>query len=377
VRSDRPVIVDALRTPIGTERGMFRAVTVDRLVTPLIVELVSRCTAPDRIGQVILGNVRGPGGNLARYCALDAGLPRTVTGLTVDQQCGSGLAAIECARGALALNPGLVLAGGAQSASTQPLTFWPGAGAGEPEEFNCARFAPERFDDPGMGPAADLLAGEHGVSRQRQDAYASRSHERAVRSIDAGVFDDEIVPIDGIRIDERPRRGFTVQRLARFRPVFRPGGTVTAANSCGVNDGAAMVLMADAVTHARLGVPGLRILDAVTVGGDPSRPGFGVAQAVRLLYERTGLGPDDFDAVECNEAFSGQILACLDAIGIPDERNCVQGGALALGHPWAATGAILMTRLFTQMVREGGGGRGLAAIAIAGGMGAAMAVEAC
>jgi acetyl-CoA C-acetyltransferase len=198
-----------------------------------------------------------------------------------------------------------------------------------------------------------------------------------VRSIDAGVFNDEIVPIDGIRVDERPRRGFTVQRLARFRPVFRPGGTVTAANSCGVNDGAAMVLMADAVTHARLGVPGLRILDAVTVGGDPSRPGFGVAQAVRLLYERTGLGPDDFDAVECNEAFSGQILACLDAIGIPDERNCVQGGALALGHPWAATGAILMTRLFTQMVREGGGGRGLAAIAIAGGMGAAMAVEAC
>ncbi len=191
------------------------------------------------------------------------------------------------------------------------------------------------------------------------------------------IFDAEIVPVADVRSDERPRRGFTTERLARFRPIFRDGGTVTAANSCGVNDGAAMVLMTDAETHAGLGLPGLRILDAVTIGGMPARPGFGLVPAVRKLYERTGLGPGDFDAVECNEAFAGQILACLDAIGIPDERNCVQGGALALGHPWAATGAVLLTRLFTQLVREERGGRGLAAIAIAGGMGAAIAVEVC
>lgn len=378
--SNQPVIIDAVRTPIGTEHGALKHATVDQLVTPLIAELAARCPAPEQIEQVILGNLRGPGGNLARYCALDAGLPQRVTGLTVDQQCGAGLAAVECARGALALNPGFVLAGGAQSASTQPRTFWPDGSTAGPdalEEFTRAPFVPERFDDPGMGLAADLVAAEHGIGRQRQDAYAARSHERAVRSLDAGTFDAEIVPVADVRSDERPRRGFTAERLARFRPIFRDGGTVTAANSCGVNDGAAMVLMTDAETHAGLGLPGLRILDAVTIGGMPARPGFGLVPAVRKLYERTGLGPGDFDVVECNEAFAGQILACLDAIGIPDERNCVQGGALALGHPWAATGAVLLTRLFTQLVREERGGRGLAAIAIAGGMGAAIAVEVC
>lgn len=378
--SSSPVIIDAVRTPIGTEHGSLKNVTVDQLVTPLIAELAARCPEPAAISQVILGNLRGPGGSLARYCALDAGLPQQVTGLTVDQQCGAGLAAVECARGALALNPGFILAGGAQSASTQPRTFWPAALADAPgglEEFTRAPFVPERFDDPGVGLAADLLAEECGIGRARQDAYAARSHQRAVHSIDAGVFDDEIVLIAGVTTDERPRRGFTQQRLARFRPVFRPGGTVTAANACGVNDGASLVLMTDAHTHARLGVGGLRILDLVTVGGTPARPGIGVVPAVRRLYERTGLGPDDFEVVECNEAFAGQILACLDEIGIPDERNCVQGGALALGHPWAATGAVLLTRIFTQLVREGRGGRGLAAIAIAGGMGAAIAVEAC
>lgn len=378
--SSHPVIIEALRTPIGTERGVLKTAKVDQLVTPLIAELAARCPQPEQINQVILGNVRGPGGNLARYCALDADLPQRVTGLTVDQQCGAGLAAVECARGALVLNRGFVLAGGAQSASTQPRTFWPGASTDDLdllEEFTRAPFVPERFDDPGMGLAADLLAAEHGISRQRQDAYAARSHERAVRSAEAGIFDAEIVPVFGVAADERPRRGFTPQRLSRFRPVFREGGTVTAANSCGVNDGASMVLMTDAATHARLGLPGLRILDAVTLGGTPARPGFGLVPAVRELYARTGLGPDDFDVVECNEAFAGQILACLDAIGIPEERNCVEGGALALGHPWAATGAVLLTRLFTQLVREQRGTRGLAAIAIAGGMGAAIAVETC
>lgn len=376
-----PVIIDAIRTPIGTEHGALKSVTVDQLASPLIAELARRCPAPEQISQVILGNLRGPGGNLARYCALDAGLPQQVTGLTVDQQCGAGLAAVACARGALALDAGIILAGGAQSASTQPRTFWPGASTDTPaedlEEFTKAPFVPERLDDPGMGLAADLLADEQQIGRDRQDAYAARSHQSAVRSIDDGIFDNEIWPIAGVGQDERPRRGFTEQRLARFRPVFRANGTVTAANSCGVNDGASLVMVADAETHARLGVPGLRILDMVTVGGTPARPGFGIVPAVEKLYRHTGLGPADFDAIEFNEAFAGQVLACLDAVGIADDRNCLQGGALALGHPWAATGAILLTRLFTQLVRQGRGRRGLAAIAIAGGMGTAVAVEVC
>lgn len=372
------VIIDALRTPIGTEGGALKSITVDQLVTALLRELAARCPTPDAITQVVLGNVRGPGGNLARYCALDAELPQHVTGLTVDQQCGAGMAAIEVGLGTLARNPGAyILAGGAQSASTQPSTFWPPIGDQQAEQFTRAPFVPDRFDDPGMGLAADLLAEEHGIGRERQDAYAARSHDRAVATQDAHGFDAEIVPIGGIHRDERPRRGFTTERLARFRPVFREGGTVTAANACGVNDGAAMVLLTDAATHARLNVPGLRILDIVTIGGTPNRPGIGLVPAVQKLCARTGLGVDDFDVIEFNEAFAGQILACLDALGIADERNCSQGGALALGHPWAASGAVLVTRLFSQLVRQGRGRRGLAAIAIAGGMGAAIAVEVC
>lgn len=372
-----PVIIEAVRSPLGTEGGALRAVSVDALVTPFLRRLSESCPEPDAIREVVLGNVRGPGGNLARYCALDAGLPEHVPGLTLDRQCGAGMAAIEHARGTLAFEPGFVIAGGAQSASTQPLTAWPAAPGAEPVPFTRAPFAPPRFEDPDMGLAADLLAAERGISRERQDAYALRSHERAVAAQDAGIFDAEIVPLAGVTADERPRRGWTLDRLARFRPVFRAGGTVTAANACGVNDGSAAVLLTDAETHDRLGVPGLRILDVVTVGGAPRRPGFGIVPAVERVCARLGLGVDAFDAIECNEAFAGQVLACLDAVGIPEEANCRQGGALALGHPWAASGAVLVTRLFTQLVRERRGRLGLAAIAIAGGMGSAMVVEAC
>jgi acetyl-CoA C-acetyltransferase len=168
-----------------------------------------------------------------------------------------------------------------------------------------------------------------------------------------------------------------VQRLARLRPAFAPGGAVTVGNSCGINDGAAAVTLVDAGTHRRLGVPGLRVLATATAGVDPNRPGLGIVPAARQALDRAGLGLDDVDVVEFNEAFAGQVLACCAELALDPERVCPEGGALALGHPWGASGAVLAVRLFAQLVRGGRGRTGLAAIAVGGGQGVAMVVEAC
>jgi acetyl-CoA C-acetyltransferase len=183
--------------------------------------------------------------------------------------------------------------------------------------------------------------------------------------------------VAGVARDDRPRPGLTVERLARLRPAFRDGGTVTAGNACGVNDGAAAVTLVDGETHRRLGVPGLRVLATATAGTDPSLPGLGLVPAVRIALGRAGLVLDDIDVVEINEAFAGQVLACCTELGLAPERVCPDGGALALGHPWGASGAVLVVRLFTQLVREQAGRFGLAAIAVGGGQGVAMVVERC
>ena len=368
-------IVDARRTAIGSARGMWRGVDATGLAAPVLAELARTCPAPELIRQIVMGTVRGPGGNIARVAALAAGL-NGVPALSVDRQCGSGLAAVEVGHHWLAAEPGYVIAGGVQSVSTEPLTYWPPT-AGEPaRRYERAPFAPPGWEDPEMGEAADALAAERGVGRERQDAYAAGSHRRAVAAQEAGLFTAEIVPVHGRSRDERPRSGFTPERLARFRPAFRAGGTVTAANSCGINDGAAAVLMADEDTWRRHRGPGLRVLALCSATCDPARPGWGIVPACRLALARSGVSADQLDVVEFNEAFAGQVLACLDALGIDQGRNCRQGGAIALGHPWAASGAILLTRLFSQLVRQGRGRYGLAAIAIGGGQGTAAVVEA-
>ena len=363
----------ALRTPIGTAGGALADVSAAELAAPVLRALADEVPLP--VQDVVLGNCMGPGGDVARVSALAAGLGIDVPGLTVDRQCGSGLAAIDV--GAHLVRPGaVVLAGGVESASTAPLRFWPGE---PPVRYERAPFAPEPFGDPDMGYAADVLAAKSGVSRARQDAYAARSHARALGTRDAGGFDAELVRVGGVVRDERPRP-ITVERLGRLRPAFRPeqdGGTVTAGNSCGVNDGAAVVALVDAATHRSLEVPGLRVLATATAGVDPELPGIGLVPAVRSALHRSGLGPADLDVVEVNEAFAGQVLACYDELGLDPDRVCVEGGALALGHPWGASGAVLVVRLFSQLVRAGRGRYGLAAIAVGGGQGVAVVVERC
>lgn len=371
-----PVVVGALRTPIGTAGRSLAGVDAASLAAPVLRRLAAEL--PDLPAEeVVLGNCMGPGGNVARVAALAAGLPVAVPGLTVDRQCGSGLAAITTAAALVRETPGLVLAGGTESVSTAPWRFWPPSPGQEPQRYERAPFAPAELGDPDMGLAADLLAAERGVSRERQDTYAAQSHTRAHATQQAGGFDEEVVPVGGVDRDDRPRPGMTVERLARLRPSFRPDGTVTAGNSCGVNDGAAAVAVVDGDTHERLGLPGLRILATATAGVDPNRPGIGIVPAVRTALDRAGVWLEEVDVVELNEAFAGQVLACCDDLGLDPARVCPQGGALALGHPWGASGAVLVVRLFSQLVRQGRGRYGLAAIAVGGGQGVALVVERC
>jgi len=371
---DEPVIVAALRTPIGTAGKSLAAVDAAQLAAPVLRRLTGDLPAVP-VDDVVLGNCMGPGGDVARVAALAAGLPVEVPAMTVDRQCGSGLAAIATGAALVRATPGLVIAGGTESASTAPWRFWPPQGDEAPRRFERAPFAPADVGDPDMGLAADLLAEERGVSRDRQDSYAAQSHARAHAAQQSRLFDAELVPVGDVDRDERPRPGLSAERLGRLRPTFRPGGTVTPGNACGVNDGAAAVALIDAGSHADLGLPGLRVLASATAGVDPNRPGLGIVPAVRAALARAGLDLEAIDVVELNEAFAGQVLACCDELGLDPARVCAQGGALALGHPWGASGAVLVVRLFTQLVRQLGGRYGLAAIAVGGGQGVAMVVE--
>ncbi|MDN5718244.1 MAG: thiolase family protein [Janibacter sp.] len=374
-----PVIIAATRSPIGTAGRSLSSHSADQLAGPVLAATLERSgLAADEISDVVLGNCMGPGGDVARSAALAAGLPVTVPALTVDRQCASGLAAIDIAAQLVRGGARAVLAGGVESVSTAPWRHWPPVDGADPVRYERAPFAPAGWDDPEMGIANDLLAHEAGITRQRQDEYAARSHARAVTARDAGRLDGEIVAVDGVARDDRPKAALTVDKLARLRPAFRTDGSVTAGNSCGISDGAAAVAVVDETTRARLEVPGLRILATATAGVEPNRPGRGLVPATHLALERAGVGLDEIDVIELNEAFAGQILACCDELGLDAVRVCPDGGALALGHPWGASGAVLAVRLFHQLVTQrAGGGIGLAAIAAGGGQGVAMVVQAC
>ncbi|MGA9871271.1 MAG: thiolase family protein [Rhodococcus sp. (in: high G+C Gram-positive bacteria)] len=381
---DNPVLVAPWRTPIGNAGHGFAALTTTDLAAPVLRATVATLRdhgIDDEVDDVVLGNCLGPGGNPARIAALEAGLGISVPGVTVDRQCGAGLDAVMQA--AMRIRSGedrLILAGGVESASTAPWRFWPprfrppnpgvdGQEGAAPVRYTRAPFAPAGFPDPDMGSAADDLAVARGIDRVRQDAYAARSHALAAEA----DFSAEIVPVAGIERDQRIRKNMTRDRLARLRPSFTADGTATAGNSCGISDGAAVMAV---TTEARAkGLPALRVLGSAVAGSDPALPGLGPVPAIEKVLQRTGIALDDIGVVEITEAFASVVLAVSDELGIDENLLCPQGGAIAMGHPWGASGAILLVRLSARMLAEGGPQLGLAACAIGGGQGIAMIVE--
>jgi len=377
-----PVLVGGRRTPIGTAgHGFARCDVIELTATALAAVAGQVAPLGLPIDDVLIGNCLGPGGNIARVAALAAGLGDAVPGVTVDRQCGSGLdAVLQAAARVRAGDAELVLAGGAESASTAPWRFWPPAGSAVPVRYTRAPFAPDGYPDPGMGEAADALARRLKISRERQDDYAARSHALTFEAQQAGTYIPEIVAIRGVSADDRPRAGLDAARLARLRPSFGTDGTATAGNSCGISDGAAAVGVTTEKAAVRAGLPYLRIVGAAVAAGPPELPGLGPAPAVRRLLSRPaatdrGVGIGDIEAVEITEAFASVVLAVIDDLGLDVERVCADGGAIGLGHPWGASGTILLVRLASRMLRDGGPELGLAACAIGGGQGLAMLLE--
>ncbi|MGB6179801.1 MAG: thiolase family protein, partial [Rhodococcus sp. (in: high G+C Gram-positive bacteria)] len=310
-----------------------------------------------------------PGGDVARVSALQAGLGHEVPGVTVDRQCGSGLDAVALASSRIrAGDDALILAGGVESASTAPWRYVAPVDNADPVRYTRAPFTPAGTPDPDMGVAADDLARALGIDRSRQDAYAERSHRLASET----DFSAEIVEVGGVRRDERVRSGLTVARLGRLRPAFSPCGTATAGNSCGISDGAAALAV---TTFDRADGPALRVLGWAVAGSDPALPGLAPVPAITAVLGQCGVSLSDVGIVEITEAFATVALAVIDSLDLDPAIVCPQGGAIALGHPWGASGAILLVRLAEQMCAPDSPALGLAVCAIGGGQGIAMLVE--
>ncbi len=352
---------------------MFRALDPEDLAAPVLrAALADTPFAPARIDDVILGNAAGPGGNVARLSALTAWGDVTIPGLTVDRQCGAGLEAVILACRLVQSGAGdLYVAGGVESQSRQPLRALPARDSGAAIPYTRARFSPDTIGDPEMGAAADTVAARYGISRARQDAFALRSHSRARAAQGAGAFTAEIAPVAGHDTDECPRSGLTPERLARLRPAFTPQGTVTVANACPLNDGAAALVITSRARARAAGLPFvLAFEDAAAAGVDPNLLGIGpVASTRKLLARRPDLALDRLTHLEFNEAFAAQVLASLDQLTLPDTLPNPQGGAIALGHPFGASGAILVTRLFAQLRTAPQDALAMAMIGIGGGQG--------
>lgn len=376
--SRKPVIIAALRTPIARAYGALSSIDVEYLASPLIKAMIERAhIEKHEIDDVILGNAAGGGGNIARLAALTAGLPVDIAGQTVDRQCGSGLEAVVLACRLVEAGAGQIyLAGGAESVSTAPWRVKrPKLAKEMPQFFARARFSPETIGDPDMGEMAENIARHYHISRQKQDAFALQSHQRALEARANHCFDDEIIPVETANglfaNDDCPRTGLTIETLGQLRPVFEKNGSVTAGNTCPLNDGASVVLVTSLAKAKKLDVRyGLCFIDSALSGVDPNFAGMGAAASTKKLLKKLALCDcSKFDVIEFNEAFAAQVLACLEQLDIPPEKINREGGAIALGHPFGASGTILVTRLFSQMKKMDGGALGLTTMSIGGGMG--------
>ena len=394
------VILDGIRTPIGRYAGALRAVRPDDLAAHVLQAIVRRNTLdPQGIEDVIMGCTNQAGEdnrNVARMAVLLAGLPPEVPGQTVNRLCGSGMQAVHAAAQAIAYGSGEVyIAGGVESMTRAPYVL------GSPDvafprgpmilhdttigwRFANPKLA-EAYPLYSMGETAENVAERYGISREDQDGYAWESQQRAAAAVREGRFAEEIVPVTipqprgepvVVDADEHPRPDTTPARLAALRPAFRSGGTVTAGNSSGINDGAAALLVTSTEWAEREGRrPLARIVAAAVAGVDPSYMGIGPVPATRKALERAGKRIDEMDVIELNEAFAAQVLACTRDLGIDRARLNPNGGAIALGHPIGASGARILVTLIHEMRRREARW-GLATMCIGVGQGITTIVEA-
>jgi 3-oxoadipyl-CoA thiolase len=396
-----PVIIDAIRTPIGALGGALAPVRPDDLAALVIRTVLERNQLdPALVEEVYFGCANQAGEdnrNVARMAALLAGLPVEVAGLTVNRLCASGLAAVNLAARAVRAGEGEVfIAGGVESMSRAPYAL-PKAENGYPFGNQTAwdtalgwRFPNPKMKDlygtEQMGETAENIAAERpGITRQKQDAFALRSHQRAVAATESGRFAEEIIPVaipqrkgdmKIVSTDERPRRDTSMESLARLKPAFREGGTVTAGNSSGLNDGAAALLVMSEEKARQLGLkPMARLLASAAAGVPPRTMGLGPVPATRKALQRAGLELKDIGLVELNEAFSVQSLAVIEDLGLDPELVNVNGGAIALGHPLGCSGARLLTTLLHELRRRGTVRYGLATLCVGVGQGETTLLE--
>jgi 3-oxoadipyl-CoA thiolase len=394
-------LIDAVRTPMGRYRGVLAGVRPDDMAAHAISAAIERTGLdPEAVADVYWGAANQAGEDnrdAARMASLLAGLPVEVPGVTVNRLCASGLEAINQASRALRLGEGdLYIAGGAESMSRAPWVV-PKPESGLPRgpqtmhdtALGWRLINPkmaERYSTESMGETGENVAERYGISREEQDRFALQSHMRAVEATREGRFADQLIPIEApsangrgpaqpIEVDEGPRADTSMEKLAKLRPAFREGGTVTAGNASTLNDGAACVVLASAERAEAMGAePLARIVSIGVAGVDPAYMGTGPIPAIRRAIEAAGVSLDEVDLIEINEAFASQVLACISELEIEEERLNVNGGAIALGHPLGCSGARLMTTLVWELRRRGAR-YGIAALCVGVGQGVATLVE--
>ncbi|RCW96404.1 MULTISPECIES: acetyl-CoA C-acetyltransferase [Kosakonia] len=387
------VIVGAVRTPIGCFQGALSRLSAVELGSQVVRALIERSgVQPQDIDEVILGQVltAGAGQNPARQSAIKGGLPNTVSAITINDVCGSGLKALHLASQAIQCGEAdVVIAGGQENMSRAPHVLTDsrtGAQLGNSQLIDSLVHDGlwDAFNDYHMGVTAENLAREYGISRERQDEWALSSQHKARVAIDSGRFRDEIVPVSAldaagqtqvIETDEQPRTDPSAEALAKLAPAFEQSGSVTAGNASPINDGAAAVLVMSEAKAQELNLPVLaRIRAFASVGVDPALMGIAPVYAMRRCLERAGWQLDDVDLIEANEAYAAQALSVGKILEWDEKRVNVNGGAIALGHPIGASGCRILVSLVHEMQKRQAR-KGLATLCIGGGQGVALAIE--
>jgi acetyl-CoA C-acetyltransferase len=391
---EQPVILSAVRTPIGKFMGGLSSLAATELGAKVVAEAVRRAgIEPAQVDEVILGNVvqAGLGQNPARQAGLRGGLDPRVAAMTINKVCGSGLKAVALAAQGVALGEsGIVVAGGMESMSNCPYLLKNARtgyrlGNGEIIDSMIADGLWDAYEDFHMGMTGELVAEKYHISRQEQDAFAVESHRRAIHAIKSCFFGEQILPIEVpqkkgapvvVKTDESPREDSSLETLAKLKPAFKKDGTVTAANAPGTNDGAAALVVTGERTAARLGkAPMARIVAQAVSGVEPKWVMMAPVEAVEKLLAKTGWDRDkDVDLVELNEAFAVAAIAVMRQLRLNPEKVNVNGGAVALGHPIGASGARILVTLLYEMQRRNLK-RGIAALCLGGGNAVALAVE--